>query len=43
MSDKYEKKMIEIGDSIEKKIDEKGWKSKIDNFFLKKLRFEKFS
>jgi len=26
MSDKYEKKMIAIGDSIEKKIDEKGWK-----------------
>jgi len=26
MSDKYERKFISIGDSIEKKIEEKGWK-----------------
>jgi hypothetical protein len=43
MSDKYERKMISIGDKIEKKIEENGWKSKIDNFFMKKLRLEKFS
>jgi hypothetical protein len=35
--------MIAFGDSIEKKIEDKGWKQKIDNFFMKKLRFEKFA
>jgi hypothetical protein len=33
-----EKKLIQFGDKIEKKIEEKGWRAKIDNFFKTKLK-----
>ncbi len=43
MSEKYEKKLVDVGDKLEKKFEEKGWKGKMNNFFMKKLKMEKFT
>jgi hypothetical protein len=41
ISDKAERKFIEIGDKIEKKIEDKGWKDKINYFFMDKMKIRK--
>lgn len=42
-TEKYEKKFNNIGNNIEKKFDESGWKDKMNNFFMKKMKLEKIS
>ena len=43
VSEKYEKKFTNIGNNIEKKFDESGWKDKMHNFFMKKMKIEKLA
>mmetsp|Transcript_14685 Transcript_14685/g.10583 ORF Transcript_14685/g.10583 Transcript_14685/m.10583 type:complete len:100 (+) Transcript_14685:538-837(+) len=42
ISNQAEKKLMSLGEKVEKKFEEKGWKNKMEHFFMKKLKMEKF-
>jgi hypothetical protein len=37
-ANKLEQSLIQVGDKLDKKIEEKGWKNKFDTFIAKKFR-----
>lgn len=41
MTDKAERKFIQLGDKLEKKIEDNGWKNKINYFFMDKMKIRK--
>ena len=43
ISNKAEHKLLNFGEKMEKKFEEKGWKDKMNTFFMKKLKMEKFN